>query len=283
MTYQEEILKKLGVYKREILKELENGIWKRTNGYYPHILPFKKWFNNLLPQYKTELRKYITTKNIKKHQYFYHLNSSQAMCLNMFYPLIEEKKLDILFDILKIDGDSVDYNSVCFEKESDIEKVVTIEKGIDNRPTCFDFYFKTNNGIKIHFEIKYTEREFAPTKSDNAHEVKYESIYKNHCSAINSEYCNCESFLKNYQLMRNIINVSNNSYVVFIYPENNKKIKQQAEYAKSFIVKPDMQQHVINLTWEDLLGYIDSINLNSDKLTTQMTDFKQKYCIEPKK
>ena len=281
MTYQKDIKIKLGIYKRKILKELEDGIWKRTNGFYPHILPKDKWFNNLLPNYKPEFRTYLSkNKKIKLHQYFHHLNSSQAMCFNMFYPLIEEKKLDLLLDVLNIHGDSIDYNSACFEKESDIEKEPISELGIDKRPTCFDFYFRTKSGKKFHFEIKYTEERFAKAKYDNSHFAKYEAIYKNHCFPINSEYCNCISFLDNYQLLRNLVHISENSYVVFIYPEKNSKIKQQAEDAKSFLVKPEFQQRVINLTWENLLEYLESVNLNSDKLTTQMTDFKQKYCIE---
>jgi len=283
MSFQKEIKTKLGEYKNAEFPELEDGKWRDSDGIYPHILPNDMWFKNLLKQYNTVLEKYITTKNIKRHRYFYHLNSSQAMCLNMFYPLIEENKLDLILKALNIHDDSVDYNSVCFEKESDIEKEHTIEKGIDQRPTCFDYYFKTVNGKEFHFEIKYTESEFAKAELDQSHIDKYEAIYKKHCFAIDSKYCDCDSFLNNYQLMRNLIHVSSNSYVVFIYPENNKKIKQQAEFAKSFFVKPNLQPYVINLTWENLIGYVDSINLCSDKLTTHMTDFKQKYCIESKK
>ena len=274
MTYQNEIKEWLSEFKMTHFKGLGNGIWKRNKKQYSHILPVNNLFDNFLPQYKAELTDYIQkNKKIKLHQDFHHLNSSQAMCLNMFYPLIKEKKLDLLVKALKLDSDSIDYDSVCFEKKS------IIEKGY--RPTSFDFYFRTNNGKEIYFEIKYTEQEFGNAKRDQEHFDKYESVYKKHCSAIDSKYCNCVNFLDNYQLMRNVIHISKNSYVVFIFPENNKKIKQKAEFAKSVLVKSDFQQNVINLTWEHLLGYIDSIKLDSDKLTTQMTDFKDKYKIKP--
>ena len=275
MTYQNEIKDWLSVYKTTHFKGLKNGIWKRNKIQYPHILPVENWFDNFLPKYKAGLTDYTREKKIKKHSDFHHLNSSQAMCLNMFYPLIKEKKLDLLVKFLKLDNDSVDYDSICFEKESIIDK----EKNY--RPTSFDFYFRTNNGKEIHFEIKYTEEKFGNAKRDQAHFDKYESVYKKHCSAIDSKYCNCDNFLNSYQLMRNVIHISNNSYVVFIFPVNNEKIKQQAEFAMSVLVKSDFQQHVLNLTWEHLLGYIDSNILDSDKLTTQMTDFKDKYKIKP--
>lgn len=275
MQYQDEIKNWLSEYKTAHFKGLENGIWKRNKKQYSHILPIDNSLDNLLPNYKSELKDYIRTQKIKLHPDFHHLNSSQAMCLNMFYPLFKEKKLDLIVKALNLDNDSVNYDSVCFEKESMIEK----EKGY--RPTSFDFYFRTNNGKEIHFEIKYTEQEFGKAKRDKEHFDKYESVYKKQCFAIDSKYCNCDSFLSNYQLMRNIIHVTENSYVVFLFPFSNIKIKQQAEFAKSTLVKSDFQQNVINLTWEYLLGFIDSIALDSEILTKQMIDFKDKYKIKP--
>ncbi len=81
--------------------------------------------------------------------------------------------------------------------------------------------------------------------------------------------------------MRNIIHVSDNSYVVFLFPSNNNKIKKQAEFAKSFLVKSELRKNVINLTWEDLLKAIDSNALVSERLEKQMQDFKDKYKIVP--
>lgn len=185
----------------------------------------------------------------------------------------QEKKLDIIIHALNLHNDSVDYNSVRFEKDSDIE--------LNSRPTSFDFYFKTNKNKNIHFEIKYTEQEFGKAKRDQKHFNKYERIYKNRCSVINSKYRNRDSFLNNYQLMRNLIHLSDNSYVVFIYPINNKKIKEQAEFAKSDFVKSKFQQNVINLTWEQLLGFVETNIKNSKDLILQVTDFKDKYKITP--
>lgn len=274
MSYQEEIKAWLGDYKANHFKHLKNGIWKYRGKEIPcaHILPKENLYYNLLLEYQSELKKYIETNKVKLHQYFYHLNSSQAMCLNFFYPLIKEEKLQLILDFLNI-HDTVDYNSVYFEKESLIER----QKGY--RPTSFDFYFKTLTNKEIHFEIKYTEQDFGRAINDVDHLRKYDLVYQNQCSVINSEYSNCKDFLNYYQLLRNVIHVSDNSYVVFLFPENNKKVKQQAEFAKTILVKPDFQQQVINRTWESLLDFIDTINLNSQRLTKNMDDFKKKYKI----
>lgn len=275
MSYQKEIKEWLSEYKMTHFKELENGKWKINKKPYSHIFPEQNWDDNFLPKYKTELKDYIHNQEFKRHRDFHHLNSSQAMCLNFFYPLILEKKLDLVLKVLNIESDSVDYNSVCFEKES------IIEKKLGYRPTSFDFYFRTNNGKEIHFEIKYTEQEFGKAKPDKEHFDKYDLVYKSHCSNIDSEYTNCKSFLENYQLMRNVIHASDSSYVVFIFPANNKKIKQQAAFAKSVLVKSDFQEKIINLTWENLLGFTDSIKLDTERLAIQINDFKAKYRIKP--
>ena len=81
--------------------------------------------------------------------------------------------------------------------------------------------------------------------------------------------------------MRNIIHVSDNSYVVFLFPSNNNKIKKQAKLAESVLVKSELRKNVINLTWEDLLKAIDSNALVSERLEKQMQDFKDKYKIVP--
>jgi hypothetical protein len=272
MTYQQEIKAWLEAYKKSHLNGVPDGIfkWKGKNIKYPHILPVQNKNLNILPLYRAEFwkSKYCW---IKLHRYFHHLNSSQAMCINFFYPLIKENKLDMILPALNINNDSIDYSSVCFEKDSAFER--------NSRPTSFDFYFETVSGKKVHFEIKYTEQEFGKAIHDLEHINKYNLIYKNHCTAISQQYSNVESFLDNYQLMRNLIHLADNSYVVFIYPENNKKIKAQAEFAKLNFVKPQYQQYVINLTWEKLLSVADIEIKGPHELIQNLKDFRHKYKI----
>jgi hypothetical protein len=62
-------------YKINKLGVLENGVWKRNNKLYPHILPVDQQDLNLLENYRKELTKYIQEMNIHLHQDFHHLNS----------------------------------------------------------------------------------------------------------------------------------------------------------------------------------------------------------------
>jgi len=60
------------------------------------------------------------------------------MCLNFFYPLIHEHKLEIVLDYLGFKDELIDDSTICFEKDG-------IEKCYGESPTSFDFYFETKS------------------------------------------------------------------------------------------------------------------------------------------
>lgn len=110
-----------------------------------------------MASYRTELTNYIETAKIHLYQDFHHLNSSQAVCLNFFYPFIEENQLPLLLDILHIKNEDIEL--------SEFEKVISRAEG-----TNFDFYIKLKSGKQIFFEIKYTEDGFIKQSSTGAYE-----------------------------------------------------------------------------------------------------------------
>lgn len=277
MSFRSEIIKHLSDYKIQHIGLLEKGLWERQGKTYEfdHILPRKTETVrlNILQDYR-EFFYCSALSNISYHRFFHHLNSSQAMCINFFFPLFWEKRLELVLIALGLNNDLVDYKTVCFEKESNIETI--------GRPTSFDFYFQTTNGKKIHFEIKYTEYDFSKIKiDDKVHIEKYNKDYSSKCASIKQEFCNVDRFLENYQLMRNLIHVSKDSYVVFLHPTDNKRISKEAKFARTDLIKGELQQNVIDLTWEKLLDSIDKGIKDSDNLISQMNEFKEKYRIKP--
>ena len=255
MNYQKKIKTHLRNYKLKYFSTVADGKWRNSKKDYPHILPKEKEQLNLLPEYRNSLSDYIEKEKkkngLRTHTYFHHLNSSQAMCLNFFYPLLKEKELDIILKAIGLENEEVEYSQACFEKESKVEKI-----GKNYRATNFDFYIKTKTKKRIYFEIKYTEQAFGKVKPDNFHSDKFEKVYINNLDSIEKEYSNKKAFLENYQILRNLICISENSYVVFLFPNGNKKIKSQAELAKKEFLKDNLKGNLINLTWEDLTHYI---------------------------
>lgn len=86
------------------------------------------------------------------------------------------------------------------------------------RKRSFDFYAIS----KIYFEIKYTEAAFGRVKFDTNHMEKfllvYEYLLKDN-RYIKGEYNTQNFFLKNYQIMRNLVHIRDNCFVVFFIPK----------------------------------------------------------------
>lgn len=260
-----------------------NGFWTRSKPPKELNYAFEPQDENLnlIQYFKDEFLKYENEQKvkIKRHIFFHHLNSSQVMCFNFFYPLVAAQQLEYVTDYLG-HKEEIDYSSVTFEKES------AIDSAGGRRPTNFDFYFRTLSGKQFFFEIKFTELDFskAPKDKDNPklfaaeHIEKFNAVYVNFLNSIKPEYRNADSFLNNYQIMRNLIHVDENAYVVFLYPSGNKKIKQSAVHAKSAFAADHVTANVFCKEWEDIYAFV-APKLKSVNLIDQFKEFKEKYFL----
>lgn len=230
-------------------------------------LKFSKF--NIIENYREEF--YSSTKSkINYHKYFHHLNSSQALCANLFFPLMFENKLNLILEMLNIS--KAEQIQSCFEKESEVETG-------SRRKTNFDFFMKLPDGTKIYFEIKYTEEEFGKTKDDNEHRAKFKETYqpllKNN-AFIKREYHEILSFFDKYQIMRNLCHIDKQSHVVFVYPTENKKIHKQALLAQKKLLtdKGKNKFHImpINTIVNAILE-----NEPSEKIQNHYVEFNEKY------
>ena len=61
-----------------------SGQWRGKN--YTHILPKDQYKLNILEEIREDFWIYFTKNDITLHTNFHHLNSSQAMCFNLFFP-----------------------------------------------------------------------------------------------------------------------------------------------------------------------------------------------------
>jgi len=270
--FSDRVKSHLGSYKKNVLnihdkgKYLHNG---KTH-YFDYILPIGLEMKNILPYNNHKAEKVLD--GIDLHRYHYHPNSSQIMCINFFYPL-KEKPLNHILRILDID-DEVDYSE--FEKASDVE-------GANYRKTMFDFYIRTKGGKNVFFEIKYTEDGFGKAEDDEDHQRKFTDVYEpklNQSEVINKEFKIKESFFENYQIIRNVININEDSYVVFIYPEENIRIRSGAKMARDLIISSKWQNHFKPITWEaiteEILYYVKD---DKELKEYYLNRFSRKYML----
>ena len=96
--------KHLSEYKVEVLKITGNGKWWKNHKEYSHILPLDKKNENIInSDIKEDLISLLDEDSI--HLGFHHLNSSQALALNLFGPLVIKKHLEMI-DEMNILGKS---------------------------------------------------------------------------------------------------------------------------------------------------------------------------------
>lgn len=116
---------------------------------YGHILPEGYKFANFLPPYRDTFLQSKEYPDIKLHPGFHHLNSSQVMCINFFYPLMKVNLLEKLLPAFHLPEQPVLRCDLEWKDE------LVREEG-----TNFDFFMQLADGKKLLFEVKYTEAEF---------------------------------------------------------------------------------------------------------------------------
>jgi len=271
MNYQSKIKQHLGTYKKEVLGIDEKGQYKHNGNeyYFDHILPKNQARKNILEQYRDAFFS-SDFANITYHKYFHHLNSSQALCINLFYPLIHEQKLNLFLELLEI------YGKVA--RTAEFEKISPVEQ-TSGRKTNFDFYLELTDGKQIFFEVKNTEQKFGKAKNDRRHTEKFETTYQPLLSSnpfILEEYKEITPFLENYQIMRNLVHIGDDSMVVFIYPEANQKIHEQALLAVDEMVTDKGRERIRILSLEVTIQHIIR-DLKPGRIMDHFLEFEKKY------
>ncbi len=254
----------------------EQGLWRDLH--YDHILPVDQREKNIIFAFREDFWTYYKGTSIKLHQYFHHLNSSQALCFNLFFPLFHYDKRLLTYVLHRI----IEVNPIYKTSKDNLDKLFSIksdtasdrfvqeledefllnnafltcefEKIIDTKEaTNFDFYVQLQNGHKILFEIKYTESEFGKTVADERHIQKYDTIYRPRLEKLlRPEFLNQDFVFQNYQVVRNLSYIDDLTTVVFIFPEANQDLKGTEDLFTKILLPDFIQQtrviHLENLT-----------------------------------
>jgi len=274
-TFQDDRKIKLSKYKATDLTT-EQGHWRNLP--YDHILPDGQREKNIIAAFRDDFWTYYKGTDIKLHQYFHHLNSSQALCFNLFFPLFYyDKRLltYVLHRIIEVtptyrtskenfdkllaikDNTASDRFAAELEEEFLINNAFTtceFEKILEaNEATNFDFFVQLQKGHRVLFEIKYTESEFGKTIADDRHIQKYDTIYRPRLEKLlKPEFLNQDFVFKNYQVVRNLSYINDLTTVVFLFPEANQDLKGTDELIANILLPDFVQQtrvvHLENLT-----------------------------------
>lgn len=260
----------LAQYKRAVLAIQEDGIFHYRGRAIPkpHILPVAHRDANILETYRSQFWA-STYAKVKLHQFFHHLNSSQALCINLFYPLIVESKLHLFLQFLGIthEGDV----QALFEKESDIE--------VAARRTSFDFYVRSAMGREVFVEVKYTEDKFGQAKNDEEHRSKFRQTYLPLVERSTTLVPECRDerfFLRHYQILRNLVHIGDTGRVVLLFPSANSVVAKEAVFARDELLTADGRARLHVVFLEEFVSFLEGQCMN-DPLNGYYQAFRSKY------
>lgn len=270
MNFQDKMRERLSEYKKKKFPDVQDGLYQGRP--YGHIFPKGEQNRNLIEYYHDDILKNPHYRKEDLHIYFNHLNSTEALSFNFFFPLLIEKKLELLTSRLTLEEKAVNYETAVFEKPG-----IDFEHFSDS---IFDFYFETAAGKKICFRTKYTETGFGSAEDDAIHSELYEYVYKNYLSVITEKYRKKSEFLQRFQICRTLLHLDQNTVLVIIYPRENHKIREEAEKAAHEILVPELRSCLILFTWEELTEYILKNSVSPKKFQNQYKEFAEKYFPE---
>lgn len=216
MTYKNDLLTHLGRYRQEVLGIETPGTYKGRE--YGHILPEDQMWLGIPAEARDLVRRYVGKHNVKLHQYFHHLNSSQAFGLSLFVPFFEGSPASqqSILGALGLNGELAAWRP---ERISDPAEGTNVDAW-----WCFE------DGREVHCEVKITEGEFGSAKIIKSRLRKLEEIYepklRHHLSKSAFEP---ETFFASYQIYRNLWQVADNENgtVLFLFPCQQKSLTRQ--------------------------------------------------------
>ena len=80
----------LTTYKSSVLLVQESGFWGKPPRAYPHILPAERRELNIVTSIREAFWRAQHQRGWKRHKYFHHLSSSQALAFNLLFLLYPE-------------------------------------------------------------------------------------------------------------------------------------------------------------------------------------------------
>ena len=269
MTFVDSICRHLDQYRTGTLGVEEAGTFLYRGKVIPkgHILPRSHRDLNILPEYRS---RFLSSDHarISFHDLFHHLNSSQALCINLFYPLLAEGELHLVPDFLGLSRTAS--LPARFEKKSELEKA--------DRLTSFDFFFQSGQ-VSVFFEVKYSENGFGKARADDDHKDKFKATYKTLVdnSEFLTEACREEAFfLKHYQILRNLVHITSTSNVVFLFLSANLTVKRQALKAHAEILTAAGKKRMKIVFLEDFVAFLEG-HTNHPQLARYYGHFRDKY------
>jgi hypothetical protein len=274
MTYQMALKKHLAEYKANRLGVREAGVYRKTGRAYQHLLPSNLRYLNLLELIRSEVREHLRhNPAIRLHPDFHHLNSSQALSFNLFYPFLSAggEASRLIAQALGPGGDVRDWH---------FEYVPDAEEG-----TNVDVAWQNSDGAWVFCEVKLSEGEFGCAKPDQRHDKKLQEIYSPRLQGlVDGRLLGFDEFCRHYQLLRNIslLGTHPDSHVVFLIPEQNGALIPALKAVLGSLAAS--VQHRVHVSYlEKVLASLKNHRTLNPELKLYAAQLEEKYVVKKEK
>jgi hypothetical protein len=279
MSYEERLRAHLAKYKFRVLRVLESGAWRgaRTGvlAKRPYILPAEHQRLNILAPFRERFWAEfdgVAERAPRLHRDFAHLTSSQAMCFNLFYPLVVDREWARAFLQGPLGLKDALPRSLAFEYAEDPDE-----------GTHFDFFIELERGGKVYLEARLCELGFGATELDERDRDKLARIYAPRLSAlVDAKWLEPDAFFRRYQLLRSLCYLDQpQSLLVIVLPRANQPLRKALEPLPE-ITAGALRDRVRILYLEDVPERLASLLRGRDEtLKAHYREFAEKYLPAP--
>jgi hypothetical protein len=273
VSYQDDLKKHLADYKRQHLGISAPGVFRYhgRNELRDHILPLANASRNLLEEAEPGASAFLAAHPNKRHQYFHHLNSSQAFAFNLFFPYFSggPESASALLRALGQDG-------VLAEWEPEAVPARDEESNID-------VLWTTTDGSSSFCEVKLSEADFGKATNDARHLAKLEDIYSN-VLAPHLEPGRLErlAFFDAYQFNRNVwhmVRGDRRAHLIFLLPRANAVLWTLLQGLLLGVV-PQTRERISAIAIEDVIAELSVDDRCPTRLREYANKLKEKYLIQ---
>jgi hypothetical protein len=196
--------------------------------------------------------RHVEANAIQLHEYFHHLNSSQAFAFNLFYPFVSPKRADcdILLQALGLAPEAI--------ADCQFEAILDAAEG-----TNLDCCLTGNDGHRVGVEVKLSEQRFGSAGNDESHRQKRDVIYAPRLyGKVHPDAMTDEVFFRNYQILRNVsyADPTSGHRTVFLLPWENARLRRGLTRFLERFLLPAIRPFVKVVYAEDV---VDSLRLAS--------------------
>jgi hypothetical protein len=268
----------LGIYREQVLELPDAGVWR--NRPYPHILSAadKEKGLNLLEGIRPAFAAYAVNKHIRLHRDFAHLNSSQALAFNLFFPLLPTSEFNLPWAAPERITESLGLPNLT---RAAFERIIDRREG-----TNLDWWGEMEGGGQIFCEVKFTESEFGTASSrTTAYATRRDEIYRPMLEGLIKPGLldDLTWFQANYQILRNLAHLAvgphpDRNRVLFFLPARSPAYGHLNEFLDIHLESAVSKRVIVKglEAWTEELATA----VTSEEEQMHWRDFRQKFCAD---